>query len=62
MEIKTVSFEEPLIIDINGKKVEINCFKTSEQSNIKIGVNAPKCISINREEVHYLKNKKIGVS
>jgi len=61
MEIKTVSFEEPLIIKINGRKVEINCFETFEHGNIKFGINAPKNVSVDREEVHYLKKQKVRV-
>jgi len=57
MEIITVPFEIPLTIEINGEKIEINCFETIEHGNIKFGVNAPRSVKVDREEVHQLKKR-----
>lgn len=58
MEIITVPFEIPLTIEINGEKIGINCFETIEHGNIKFGVNAPRSVKVDREEVHQLKKRK----
>jgi carbon storage regulator len=53
MEIVNVPFEtRPLIIEIDGQKIECFVFETIEHGNIKFGVNAPRAMSIHREEVH----------
>ena len=59
MNIITISFEEPLIILINGEIVQLIAFKTQEPGNIKFGVDAPRSVNINREEIyHAIKQKK----
>lgn len=47
-----LDFEKPMIIDIGGTQVSITVFKIAEHGNIKFGIEAPKNIQINREEVH----------
>lgn len=51
MDIVTVKFEEKLIIDIRGQGVTLVAFQTLEHGNIKIGVDAPRCLRVNRAEV-----------
>ncbi len=51
----TIPFEVPLTLEINGQKVELYCFETVEHGNIKFGVNAPRCLNVNREEIHLMK-------
>src|SRR3990167_10279272 len=45
MQIITLNFEEPLIIHLQGKKVEVFAFQTQEIGNIKFGVEAPREVS-----------------
>lgn len=59
MDIISLQFEEPLVICINGAVVKVLAFKTQEHGNIKFGVEAPRAININREEIfHSIKQKE----
>lgn len=51
MDIVTVQFEEKLMIDIRGQGVSIIAFETIEHGNIKFGIEAPRSIRVNREEI-----------
>ena len=63
MDIMTVPFEEPLIIEVGGEKVQIIAFKTQEHGNIKFGVNAPRSVNVHREEIYQaIKQKQKTVS
>ncbi|MFY7697587.1 MAG: carbon storage regulator [Legionella sp.] len=52
MQIHTLSFEEPLVITIDGQVVQVIAFKTQDPGIIKFGVEAPRSINIHREEVY----------
>jgi carbon storage regulator len=52
MNIVTVPFEEPLIVQVNGVVVQIVAFKTLEHGNIKFGVQAPRSVEVHREEIY----------
>ena len=52
MNIVTISFEEPLVISINGEIVQLIAFKTPEHGNIKFGVQASRSINVHREEIY----------
>ena len=52
MDITTIPFEESLIVEIGGQKIEIIPFRTPEHGNIKFGVNAPRSIKVHREEIY----------
>ena len=58
MQILNLTFEEPLILTINNEKVEVFAFKTQEHGNIKFGIEAPRCISVHREEIYNAIKKK----
>ncbi len=59
MNIVTVPFEEPLTIIIDGTAVRVVAFKTLEHGNIKFGVEAPRSITVHREEIyHAIKQKQ----
>ncbi|HIF0302624.1 TPA: carbon storage regulator [Legionella pneumophila] len=59
MEIRTVAFESELIITLkNNQKVVITPFKTHEPGNFKLGVDAPKHVSINRQEIYLRKQEQ----
>lgn len=60
MDIISLQFEEPLIININDTIVKIFAFKTQEHGNIKFGVEAPRSINVHREEIfHAIKQKQL---
>ena len=59
MEIITIPFEESLIIQINGQVVKVIAFQTAEQGNIKLGIDAPRSVKVNREEVYRAMQKKL---
>ena len=52
MEILNVNFEDTAILEINGTKVSLTPFQERDENIIKIGVDAPKSIRVNREEIH----------
>lgn len=52
MNIVTASFEDPLVICINGEVVRLLAFKTAEHGNIKFGVEAPRSVKVHREEIY----------
>ncbi len=60
MDIVSLQFEEPLVININNTVVKILAFKTQEHGNIKFGVEAPRSINVHREEIfHAIKQKQL---
>lgn len=60
MDIVSLHFEEPLLININDTMVKVLAFKTQEHGNIKFGVEAPRSINVHREEIfHAIKQKQL---
>ncbi len=60
MNIINLSFETPIRFTINGELVQLIAFKTQEAGNIKFGVEAPRSISVHREEIyHAIKQKQL---
>ena len=55
MDIVNVEFEKEMKLTLNQQEVALICFKTDEHGNIKFGVNAPKNLGVNREEIHFMK-------
>ena len=53
MNILTLSFEEPLILNVDGETVRVVAFKTQEHGNIKFGVDAPRSVNVHREEIYH---------
>lgn len=63
MNIISLDFEEPLMIDIGNAKVKVLAFRTAEHGNIKFGVEAPRSINVHREEIfHAIKQKELLAS
>lgn len=58
MEFQHIEFERSLILIINQQKITITPFLTGEPGNIKLGINAPFGVAVNREEIHKSKQKK----
>lgn len=52
MDIITLPFEEPLILNVHGELVHIVAFRTPEHGNIKFGVQASRAVQIHREEIY----------
>ncbi|PJD91425.1 MAG: carbon storage regulator [Legionella sp.] len=60
MDIVSLSFEEPLLINVGNATIKILAFKTPEPGNIKFGVEAPRSINVHREEIfHAIKQKEL---
>ncbi|MBA2655446.1 MAG: carbon storage regulator [Tatlockia sp.] len=51
MDIVTINFEEKLVIDIRGQGVTLVAFQTLEPGNVKFGIDAPRSMRVNRQEV-----------
>lgn len=61
MNIITIPFEEPLIINVKGHTVQVVAFKTLEHGNIKFGVEAPRSVEVHREEIYNaIRQKKMA--
>lgn len=58
MEITQVKFEDKIIITKNNQNIILTSFETNEHGNIKFGIDAPKGVSIDREEIYLLKQQK----
>lgn len=55
MDIVNVEFEKELKLTLNKQEVTLICFKTDEHGNIKFGVNAPRQVAVNRQEIFEMK-------
>jgi carbon storage regulator len=51
MDIISVTFEEPIVICIDDMIVKLIPFKTIEPGNIKFGIEAPRSVTVHREEI-----------
>jgi sRNA-binding carbon storage regulator CsrA len=59
MEIITIEFEKKLVIIINNHKVDIIPFLMKDDpGTIKLGIDAPFEVSVNREEIHKRKQEQ----
>ncbi len=62
MNIISIPFEEPLIINYGGEIIRLIAFKTQEHGNIKFGVEASRSINVHREEIyHAIKQKQAAI-
>ena len=52
MEIFKVDFEASFTLEVHGEKVTITPFKERDPGIIKLGIDAPKTMTVNREEIH----------
>lgn len=60
MEIRTVAFESKLIIILeNNQKVVITPFKTNEPGHFKLGIDAPKQVAVDRQEIYLKKQEQL---
>lgn len=57
MECINLPVEQPLVITRGAQRITVTAFLTAEPGNIKLGINAPREVSVDREEVHYLKKR-----
>lgn len=55
MDIVNVAFEKKMKLTVNQQEITLICFKTDEHGNIKFGVNTPRQIAVNRQEVFEMK-------
>ena len=58
MDILNLPFDEPLIIEVSGEKVQLFAFKTQEPGNIKFGIKASRKVQVHREEVFQIIKQK----
>ena len=58
MELIDIEFEKNLIIHIGGKQISITPFKSTLPCTVSVGIEAPKDISVNREEIFKKKQLK----
>lgn len=58
MEIINLEFEKSLVFCINKQPVTLTVFRTPEHGNVKLGVDAPRDVSLNREEIFLQKQRR----
>lgn len=51
MEILSVDFKSHALLEITGKLVKIKPFKGEDSDIVNVGIDAPKTLRVNREEV-----------
>ena len=59
MEIVNMSFQEKLIIKVKNQRVIIVAKPFSSHGDVSFGIDAPKSMSVNREEIHFQKKEKL---
>lgn len=57
MEILTVDFDDNILLEIYGEKISIHPTRELDPSIVRLGINAPKHVMVNREEVYHAKKK-----
>lgn len=57
MELFNIDFNDVLQVEINGQKILIHLMKEREPNTVKLGIDAPKSIAVNREEVYRAKKR-----
>ena len=62
MEIVTLPFENKLILTLENQTVQITAFLTEDPGNIKLGINAPRDVAVNREEIHIIKQRQLNAT
>lgn len=61
MEIRNITLESRMVIISNNQKIYITPFLTSEPGNIKLGVDAPRGLEVNREEIYKQKQERLKI-
>ena len=59
MEIRTIEFEGKLVIIKNNQQIHITPFLTLEHGNIKLGIDAPRGVGVDREEIYLRKQEQL---
>lgn len=54
MDILTIPFEKEIILKIKDQDIKLITFRTPEHGNIKFGIDAPRSVKVNREEIYFL--------
>ncbi len=59
MELLSLDYNESVVIEIDGKKVKMTLLVNKENPDeYAFGIEAPRDVAINREEIYQKKNKK----
>lgn len=58
MEILSLDYEQPMSLTIGTSTITFTVFKSPELGVVSIGVDAPRTLSVNREEIYKLKKEK----
>ena len=59
MDIVLLTFESKLIFMKDEQKIQLTAFLTEEKGNVKLGIDAPRGISVDREEIHIIKKNRL---
>ena len=57
MDLMSLEYNESFVIDLKGEKVRITLLKNKDNPDeYAFGIDAPRSIDVNREEIFKLKN------
>ena len=58
MDIINLEFNDSIMFDVNNESVKLTLLRNKEnQDEYALGVDAPRAVSINREEIYFRKNR-----
>ena len=58
MDIINLEFNDSIMFDVNNESIKLTLLRNKEnQDEYALGVDASRAVSINREEVHFRKNR-----
>lgn len=58
MDIINLEFNDSIMFDVNNESIKLTLLRNKEnQDEYALGVDAPRAVSINREEIYFRKNR-----
>lgn len=58
MELIYIEFEKNLVIERGNMKITLTPFETLTYGTVSLGVEAPRSVAVNREEIYKQKQEK----
>ena len=55
VDIVNIEFEKEMKLTVKGQTITLTCFRTEEYGNVKFGIDAPRRLSVDRQEIYEMK-------